>query len=139
MELLNNVTGITGLMARRYLSSTSVIRRAHLIILNLLVWLSAMTPLNKFQSLLYLNHSSLIKFLLIQGSDWHNSTSIPGFAWWGDTSSDEVTGHMFAYPVVYDLLAETEDEKERAYNLINNIMRYITSNGFLLIDVTGEV
>jgi predicted RNase H-related nuclease YkuK (DUF458 family) len=45
---------------------------------------------------------------------------------------------MFAYPMVYDLLAETPDEKARARNLINNIVGYIVENGFVLIDVTGK-
>ena len=39
---------------------------------------------------------------------WHNSTA-PGyeqFQWKGDTSSDEVDGHLSAYPFIYELVAE---------------------------------
>jgi hypothetical protein len=32
------------------------------------------------------------------GNNWHNSTVFPGFVWKGDTSSDEIVGHLFAYP-----------------------------------------
>jgi len=45
---------------------------------------------------------------------------------------------MMIYPLVYRLLAETPEEKERVYRLIDNITRYIVENGFVLIDVTGK-
>eukprot|EP01104_Vermistella_antarctica_P001095 TRINITY_DN11154_c0_g1_i1.p1 TRINITY_DN11154_c0_g1~~TRINITY_DN11154_c0_g1_i1.p1 ORF type:complete len:881 (+),score=128.69 TRINITY_DN11154_c0_g1_i1:2-2644(+) len=98
MELLNNVTGIKGLMARSVLNQTE-------------------SP---------------------GGADWYNSSSMPGWIWNGNTSSDEVTGHFFAYPVVYDLVAETPEEKARVYALIYDITYYIVSNNFYLIDVTGK-
>jgi len=69
---------------------------------------------------------------------WHNSTVYPGWIWKGDTSSDEVTGHMFAHPIVYDLVAETTDEKQRAMRLLKNIVTYIVENNYYLIDVTGK-
>lgn len=56
----------------------------------------------------------------------------------GDTSSDEVTGHMAVYPLVYHLLAETPAEKQRAYRLIDDTVRYIVQNNYQLIDVTGK-
>lgn len=99
LELLNNVTGIEGLMAR---------------------------------SVAFTNDTSQI------GDGWYNSTAIPGFSWWGDTSSDEISGHMYVYPLLFDLVAETPEEKARVYRLINNIMSYIVENNFMLIDVTGK-
>lgn len=83
---------------------------------------------------------------------WHNSSVYPGWIWKGtpvtlvfyidmyegDTSSDEVVGHMFAYPIVYGLVAESAAEKQRVYRLISDIMSYIVDNGYLLIDVTGR-
>jgi len=48
---------------------------------------------------------------------WINSTTEPGWIWQGDTSSDQVTGHMFVYHVFYDLVAETPDEKKRAFQM----------------------
>lgn len=35
---------------------------------------------------------------------WRNSTTAPGWVWKADTSSDEVTGHIFCYAVLYRLL-----------------------------------
>lgn len=43
---------------------------------------------------------------------WYNSTTMPEWVWKGDASSDEVCGHMFIYPIVHDILAETADEKQ---------------------------
>ena len=40
---------------------------------------------------------------------WRNST-VPGFEKWlwkGDTSSDEVVGHMFAYPIIAEHVPST--------------------------------
>jgi hypothetical protein len=54
------------------------------------------------------------------------------------TSSDDVTGHMFVYPLVYHLLAETPSEKQRVKTLMSNIMNYIVDNGFVLIDYDGH-
>lgn len=98
MELLNNVTGVTGLMAR------SVLPRS--------------TPYS--------------------GGTWHNSSTDPSLKWKGDTSSDEVTGHMQVYPLVYDLVAETDEERERPRRLVLDIVSYIVRNGYYLIDVTGK-
>ena len=59
----------------------------------------------------------------VDGETWHDSNSVPGWKWKGDTSSDEVVGHMFAYPIVYDLVAmEDEDMKEELEDLIDNVV-----------------
>ena len=42
------------------------------------------------------------------------------------------------YPLLYDLVAQTDNERARAKRLILNITRYITQNGYYLIDVTGK-
>jgi len=44
---------------------------------------------------------------------------------------------MFAYPIFYDLVAETPEEKLRAYNLIYNIVHYIVENNFTLLNQFG--
>lgn len=59
----------------------------------------------------------------VDGGNWHESSSVPGWKWKGDTSSDEVVGHMFAYPLVYDLVAEDDEAmKEEVENLIDDII-----------------
>lgn len=54
--------------------------------------------------------------------DWYNSSSEPGWKWKGDTSSDEVVGHMFAYPIVYDLVASTPEEKNQVRELLDEVV-----------------
>eukprot|EP00824_Muranothrix_gubernata_P012983 TRINITY_DN27252_c0_g1_i1.p1 TRINITY_DN27252_c0_g1~~TRINITY_DN27252_c0_g1_i1.p1 ORF type:complete len:818 (+),score=150.33 TRINITY_DN27252_c0_g1_i1:348-2456(+) len=70
--------------------------------------------------------------------EWHNSTAYPGWIWKGDTSSDEMTGHLFVYPLVLDFVSETEEEKERVRKLIDEITGHLVDNGFYLLDLDGK-
>lgn len=58
--------------------------------------------------------------------------------WKGDTSSDELDGHYFFYPLFYDLCAETEVEKERVREVVRNLTDHLIDHGFLLIDHDGH-
>ena len=58
----------------------------------------------------------------VDSRDWHESLSEPGWRWKGNTSSDEVVGHMLAYPLVHDLLDDDEGAKENIQNLMDTIM-----------------
>ncbi len=69
---------------------------------------------------------------------WYKSTVYPGWMWQGNTSSDSATGHMFVYPIVYNLLAETPQEKKRALRLIDNFLTYVINNDYFLIDANGQ-
>jgi hypothetical protein len=71
-----------------------------------------------------------------QGGEWH-LTKDGKWKWKGDTSSDEIVGHMFAYPLFYDLVAEGE-YKTRVKNLVSRIMNHIVDNNFQLIDLDGK-
>jgi hypothetical protein len=98
IKFLNDVTGITGLMAR------SVVRQN----------------------------------VPVSGGIWYNSTTKPGWKWKADTSSDEVVGHMFVLPLVYDFLLKSfTPESLSAQELVSNIVGYIVKNGFQLIDKSG--
>ncbi len=55
----------------------------------------------------------------VPGGTWHNSSSHPEWQWKGDTSSDEVAGHMFAYPIIADLV---NDGKTAAIELVDDIV-----------------
>ncbi|MEX2286702.1 MAG: two-component regulator propeller domain-containing protein [Planctomycetaceae bacterium] len=57
--------------------------------------------------------------------------------WKGDTSSDEMSGHFYAYGVYYDLVADKK-EKERVANLVRRIMDYIIDGGYVFRDIDGE-
>eukprot|EP01012_Entosiphon_sulcatum_P001335 TRINITY_DN10252_c0_g1_i1.p1 TRINITY_DN10252_c0_g1~~TRINITY_DN10252_c0_g1_i1.p1 ORF type:complete len:773 (-),score=92.28 TRINITY_DN10252_c0_g1_i1:8-2326(-) len=100
----------------------------------------AMEFLNNVTGILGLPARSFLKVTDPPPTDgtWHNSTAYPGWIWKGDTSSDEIAGHLFVYPIVYDLLAESPAEKARVLRLINGITKYIVENKYYLIDVTGK-
>ncbi len=57
--------------------------------------------------------------------------------WKGDTSSDEVNGHIFAVSIFHDLAAKGA-EKERAAKHIANIANHIIDNGWVLRDMDGK-
>lgn len=57
----------------------------------------------------------------------------------GDTSSDEIVGHMFVLPIVHDLVAKTDEERAMARDLMCSNIDYIVDNGFTLVDADGNV
>ncbi len=68
--------------------------------------------------------------------EWH-PTSDGRWRWKGDTSSDEIVGHYFAYAVYYDLVAD-EEEKRQIRAVVERITSHILDNGYHLIDVDGK-
>ena len=72
------------------------------------------------------------------GKDWVKSSTVPGWMWQSDTSSDEIVGHMAAYMTGYSLLARTQQERKRFADLIVSVVSYIINNDFLLIDWDGK-
>ena len=70
------------------------------------------------------------------GDDWH--PDIDGKGWWnGDTSSDELDGHYFAYAVYYDLVAD-DQEKQDLRRVARAISDHLIGHGYYLIDVNGK-
>lgn len=70
---------------------------------------------------------------------WYQSKTFPGWVWKGDTSSDEITGHMFALPIIHDLVAQNAEQKKRVRDLVCLQLHYIISNGYTLVDADGRV
>jgi hypothetical protein len=68
--------------------------------------------------------------------EWH-WTEDGQIYWKGDTSSDEIVGHFFAFSVAYDLLPDA-DLKARIVATTRRIMDHIVANGYHLIDVDGK-
>jgi hypothetical protein len=64
---------------------------------------------------------------------WYPSPTYPTLQFKGDTSSDQVTGYEFAFPLVHDLLAENETERLRAYTLLLNLTTHILTHNWYLI------
>ena len=54
-----------------------------------------------------------------------------------DTSSDELDGHYFLYALYYDLVADTEFEKERVREQIRGLTDHIIEQGFQLMELDG--
>ena len=67
---------------------------------------------------------------------WHLSPD-GQWQWLDDTSSDEITGHLFALPLFYDLVADGE-QKERVRQLIKRMVNHIVDNNYHLIDFDGK-
>jgi hypothetical protein len=67
---------------------------------------------------------------------WHLSPDKQWY-WLDDTSSDEITGHLFVLPLFFDLVADAE-QKERVRQLINRIATHIVDNKYHLIDEDGK-
>lgn len=56
--------------------------------------------------------------------------------WKGDTSSDEITGHMYGYLFYHDLVAQGDERKQVAAHVCK-ITDYIMDNGYVLKDIDG--
>ena len=69
--------------------------------------------------------------------EWHD-TPDKAWRWKGDTSSDEIVGHYFVYPIYYDLVAG-ESEKPALRGAIDRITNHILDNNYQLIDADGKV
>jgi hypothetical protein len=68
--------------------------------------------------------------------EWHD-TSDKAWRWKGDTSSDEIVGHYFVYPIYYDLVAD-ESEKPTLRAALERITNHILDHNYQLIDVDGQ-
>jgi len=67
---------------------------------------------------------------------WHTSPD-GKWQWLDDTSSDEITGHIFSITLFHDLVAD-QNQKVRAKNLIDRIVTHIVDNNFHMIDFDGK-
>ncbi len=57
--------------------------------------------------------------------------------WKSDTSSDELDGHFFFYPLYYEFCATDEAERERVREVVRGITDHLIDHDFLLIDHDG--
>ena len=58
--------------------------------------------------------------------------------WKGDTSSDELDGHFFFYPLYHDLCAVDETEKRRVREVVRGLVDHLLAHGLALVDVDGR-
>ena len=72
------------------------------------------------------------------GGTWYNSTTINGYVWKGDTSSDEICGHMMVYAILYDIIGINNYTLSVLYlNMMTSIIDYIVDNNYKLIGMNG--
>lgn len=67
---------------------------------------------------------------------WH-PTKDGKWLWKGDTSSDEMCGHMMAYYFYYELVADA-NEKEVVRKHVARIVDHLIANNFNMTDVDGK-
>ena len=68
--------------------------------------------------------------------EWHD-TPDRQWRWKGDTSSDEIVGHYFVYPVYLDLVAD-DSEKPALRAVIERITNHILDNNYQLVGPRGR-
>jgi hypothetical protein len=71
--------------------------------------------------------------------EWHRFTLPDGRSgqWKGDTSSDEIVGHVYGLSIYHDLVADGEDKVAIAATL-GRIADHIIDHGYYLIDLDGH-
>ena len=72
--------------------------------------------------------------------NWHLVSWEDGhdYYWKDDTSSDEIDGHFYGYPIFYDLCAKTEEERGELALYLADMTTYIVAHDYTLIDLDGE-
>jgi len=70
-------------------------------------------------------------------SEWHPSRVEPGWWWKGETSSDELDGHFFAWHVFHELV-DDEAARSRVRAVVKRVMDHILDNGYHLVDQDGR-
>ena len=68
--------------------------------------------------------------------EWHD-TADREWRWKGDTSSDEIVGHYFVYPIYYDLVAD-EEEKPILRGAIERMTNHILDHDYQLVGPRGR-
>ncbi len=57
----------------------------------------------------------------------------------GDTSADEIIGHLFIYKLAYDILGDEDPElKELIVNTMRKFAQHLVDNGYALCEATGQ-
>jgi len=58
--------------------------------------------------------------------------------WKSDTSSDELDGHYFFYPLYYDLCAKSPEEQERVREVVRDLTDHLLEHDYTLVDHDGQ-
>jgi hypothetical protein len=58
--------------------------------------------------------------------------------WKSDTSSDELDGHYFFYPLYYDFVADSDAERERVRLVVRQLTDHLLDHDYTLVDHDGK-
>jgi hypothetical protein len=58
--------------------------------------------------------------------------------WKSDTSSDELDGHYFFYPLYYDFCATSDAEKKAVQSVVRKLTDHLLEHDYVLIDHDGK-
>lgn len=83
-----------------------------------------------------LTHCSEPDFGRPRPGEWHPARDRE-WEWKGDTSSDEIDGHYFAWGIYWDLAADAA-EKAAIEGAVRRVTDHILAHGFTLVDVDGK-
>ena len=70
--------------------------------------------------------------------EWHESTSMPGYRWEGDLSSDKFVDLCYMLGLYYDMAAD-EAGKRTAAGLIDRLVGRVVDYNFKLVDVDNKM
>ena len=101
--------------------------------MNALIRLEAITGIPGFPARSFIKIGTDVQ---PQDGEWHD-TPDRQWRWKGDTSSDEIVGHYFVYPIYYDLVAD-EAEKPVLRGVVERITNHILDNHYQLIGFGGK-
>ncbi len=83
-----------------------------------------------------LTHRSEERFGNHPDGEWHR-TDDGEWEWKGDTSSDEIVGHYYAWGIYFDLVAD-EDDRARIRETVRRVTDHILDHGLHLVDLDGR-
>ncbi len=76
---------------------------------------------------------------LVAGGAISEDTTITDIVYKGDTSSDEIIGHLFLYKLAYDILGQEDAEiKKIISTTMDNFCQHLTDNGYMMVDSSGQ-
>ena len=104
--------------------------------INALIRLEAITGISGFPARSFIRIAPPGEETQPQDGEWHD-TPDRLWRWKGDTSSDEIVGHYFAYPIYYDLVADAT-EKPALRAVVERITNHILDNQYRLIGPGGK-
>ncbi len=103
-----------------------------------LLRLESITGISGFpaRAICHTNEPQFISHSLRSNSEWHPSSVEKEWYWKGETSSDEIVGHYFAWHVFCELAADDE-QKRQVSATCKRVTDHILEHNYYLVDQDG--